>query len=487
MRDIDNKRGVFEEAWKNAFEEAEMVPSENVWNKVDNFLANEESKKYRKGIFYYKWIAAASIVLSLGIGSIYFLNERSDISPNTAGNIQNESNTQQDLSEIPTNETSEGNQATDHLKNQQNVVAQSNNETLSKSESTDDKAQNNSSKQIFETGTESQLLANTEVDNNQLIAADINTSKGNDVNVATPFALETSTEPFGLTSLDNLGANVNETEEGKTIAAIEKVPVYNFEFFKKEDDSEDPRDNLWASLNMSSGYFDPNIGSTRGVANVEQALQLDGLGTNAQIREDNSRGNTFTVGFNMGFKIAKKWIVQSGVNYLNYSADAQTNAFLQDASNNNRVPLYSGLESLKNDVLDNATNSNVSFASIDLNNQFQFVSIPVKMGYVLLNKKVSLILTSGVSTDFLIENTVSDDSNTVDEFTIKPGVDSPYRSVYFNGLIGTQISYQFAKNYSFSLEPLYSIAINSFSKSDNNLNSYPSSLNVGIGIKYHFK
>ena len=62
-----------------------------------------------------------------------------------------------------------------------------------------------------------------------------------------------------------------------------------------------------------------------------------------------------------------------------------------------------------------------------------------------------------------------------------------HKNIYFNGLLGTMLGYSFAESYLVTVEPSYRFAVNSFTKSDFYLNSYPSSFMVTLGIAYNFK
>ncbi|MDZ7606690.1 MAG: hypothetical protein U5K79_14125 [Cyclobacteriaceae bacterium] len=69
MKNLSEKSD-FEHLWENAFSEAEMAPSDHIWDKIDASLSKEEAGKYRKRVFMYKLLAAASIAFALGIGAL---------------------------------------------------------------------------------------------------------------------------------------------------------------------------------------------------------------------------------------------------------------------------------------------------------------------------------------------------------------------------------------------------------------------------------
>ena len=105
----------------------------------------------------------------------------------------------------------------------------------------------------------------------------------------------------------------------------------------------------------------------------------------------------------------------------------------------------------------------------------------------MLDKKVNLTLMAGVSSEFFLNNQIVDQSDFFKTLNNSSGDDSPYKSVYFNGSLGTMLGYTISKNYVVTLEPSYKFAINSFTKEDFYLNSLPSSFMVSFGVAYNFR
>jgi hypothetical protein len=105
----------------------------------------------------------------------------------------------------------------------------------------------------------------------------------------------------------------------------------------------------------------------------------------------------------------------------------------------------------------------------------------------VLDGKVQLSINAGFAADFFLQNTLSPSDPSLDKITINPGSSSPYRSVYFNGLLGAQASYEILPRYSLTLQPQYRVALNRFTKQSNDFRSFPTSLGIGFGIKYNFK
>ena len=491
MKNIsENRRGKFEQAWQDAFDGKEMSPTPDLWQNLDRHLANQESKKYRRGIFVYKWIAAASIVIALMVSGIYFYNTYTTSS--------------QQISKV---------QPGDETIDEQNDTNTENNQVLDNTPDipqptfTDNYAQ--SAAKSTNPGGDGKVETNTEKGSDKIIKSQgqaIASSGKKDDHAGNPIRtpldyvkdtdqpavysphvteLAKTNNSQHVNMLTAKGAQLNHLEPEVAPLSIQKVINFEDDPFRKKAD-EMFEENLWAGVNMSSGYFDPNFGSERG-GSVASELSSPMVGfmdnesvSPASVSQDNSGGQSFTFGFNMGKRIAKRWVLQSGINYLNYSSDGSTNAFYK-LSDQTRAPASSSFN------FENAESLNLASSVINFDNQFEFLSVPVKAGYVLLDKKMSLVLSAGVGTDFFLNNRVSSDSDGLQDFSVKPGEDSPYRTVYFNGLMGTQLRYRFSKHYSFTFEPTYSVAINSFSKSDNDLNSFPNVFRIGVGLKYHFR
>lgn len=513
MKNIsENRRGKFEQAWHDAFDGKEMDPSPDLWQNLDRHLANQESKKYRRGIIVYKWIAAASVVIALMVSAVYLYKtyitsapEISEVQPdNESTQEQNEALLESTPTPLNPSQTTLSDNATRNAAKSTNPgatgkadsnVARNIDKTVEpKGPEVASSQGANSKANPGESGSNSRDNRQG-LDDSQAITqlSDISETGNTTEKGSSPryglFPTEDKRRNEKATDVDALaskGATLDHLEPEVDHITIQKVINFGEDPFMKKE-REVYEESLWAGINVSSGYFDPNFGSERGgsadAANSvsPSVFSLDDGGiSEGSVSQENSGGQSFAFGFNMGKRIAKKWVLQSGVSYLSYTSDGSTNAFYE-LSDQSRAPASESFN------LNNAESLNLASSVINYDNQFQFLSIPVRAGYVLLDKKVSLVLSAGVGTDFFLRNEVTSDDAGLQDFSVSPGGDSPYRSVYFNGLMGTQLRYRFSKHYSFTFEPSYSIAINSFSKSDSNLNSFPNVFRLGVGLKYHFR
>ncbi len=604
-----NKEPNFEGMWSDAFEGKEMKPSPELWQKLDNHLANQESKKYRKGIFFYKWVAAASVVLLLVASGLYIATyqQASDVvaggdtaaipateQPNAAKNESTNELLDRQSSVFSTNESAvlaEGQGAENELReslasndeeNSPNEIAAAtggvNDKVNAKSSlqnevgdkdvipNTTDTEQtmainNESTQELLDsqspefTSKDSPVLTedkivknelresltgrgevnktneiavtnsglNDKVNPNSSLQNDVGGNNGDKVsntgdkggipifadkqNMAvikdesvkkSPSSVgdgKAGTGKSGSNGLvvDNLatnGTNLIWMDKPEIDRPIDKVILFGDDPFKK-DNQWDDGDNLWAGINMSSGIFDSNFGGNENLdlsqaapgnfnSDAERDDQILNLG-NASVVERDANGQVFSFGFNVGKKVAKKWVLQSGLNYQNYVSSGSSNAFLETNNGADRsVAAYSS--QLKEDA-----NLSIASSQVNFDNRLDYLSIPFKAGFLVADKKFGMMISAGVATDFLVRNKLVSNTNGVESAVLGPGEDVPYRSVYINGLIGTQFRYRFSDHYSFSVEPSYSLALNSLTKSNSGPTSFPYVFRMGVGIKYIFK
>jgi hypothetical protein len=122
----------------------------------------------------------------------------------------------------------------------------------------------------------------------------------------------------------------------------------------------------------------------------------------------------------------------------------------------------------------------------EINSVNEYISVPVQAGYLLVDRKIGLQLNSGLSTDFFMQNTLTDKSGQMASFSSSAGNDSPYRLISWSGLVGTELSYKIATHYRVSIAPGLRYSLNSVLKSDA-VSTNPLVWDVGFRFRYIFK
>lgn len=262
---------------------------------------------------------------------------------------------------------------------------------------------------------------------------------------------------------------------------------------------------LWASISAMPGSFNPMV-SLRSAPIQAIASSANTLIPNSNQSAVNSRAS-FSVAYqaSAGVQLGERWSVESGVGYLagrstvdapvqsavsSYAQTANTN---RSASSNVYVNALQNSSSPKGaynaspatnyagvayDLV--AGNSVNQQAQQTLTNDYQFVQVPVQVGYQLRpRKKVSLAVLGGFLTNIFVRNTVGSDV----VVTAKDGI---YKPVSLAATMGARLRYRPSGRWSASMAGLYQPSLNSVTETDSQVQSRPTSTGMSLGLDYHF-
>jgi hypothetical protein len=510
----------FENKWKSQFQDAEATPSTSVWDRIDANLAGSELARYKKKLFYYKITAAASIALALLFGSYSLYNI-----------IQDSSSTQiaQDQ------QTEINNRNSDALITDSTDESDADKATADRAVATpDDQSQDNPGDR---SGIERSRLPgnrsgerNLASQDNQSLNSQANQTKiTSDQNLILATSLTSDSENLNGTSqgkVAGLGTSFNNGEIGQRNITYQPDAVFHVPYEKpgrkyylhkkvnpydmpyilpleEELNQENPK-SLWAGIMLSSGVFNPNISY-----NDYNAITADAVPPPGSVDRLNMAGAdfveqpnsimsykpeessynseaSFSYGIDFGYKFSKKFVVFSGLGYQHNYGSTTVHTYIEPTESRTKYANHaivieraspeSGLDSY------NELNSGV-----ELNSVFEFVTIPVNVGYYLIDKRFKWIMTAGITTDVFVKNSINDSEGLFDQVQYRIGDDSPYNPIYFNGKFGTMINYTFLKNYQLSLEPSYRIGLSDLTKDNAAFSSRPSSFLISAGIAYVFR
>jgi hypothetical protein len=265
------------------------------------------------------------------------------------------------------------------------------------------------------------------------------------------------------------------------------------EIIKMQQGVQDDARGMWAGLSVGGGSFDSNIGGEvesvnslafsgdliEGVTADGQPVLLNASDVNQATVE--TPAFSYAISADFGKKIGRKTFVQGGLEYNRYSSGATSNVSTNDANNASQAFLrYENSAALTKGSL-------TATESYELTNNFQYVAIPLKFGYQVLNKKIGIALSSGVSTNFFLKNTLKDESGARNDVEVTNGESSPYKPLNFNGLLGAEISYQWNEHYQLAIVPDYRISLDGVTKPDAFIQSRPTTFFLGFRFKYILK
>jgi len=248
---------------------------------------------------------------------------------------------------------------------------------------------------------------------------------------------------------------------------------------QRKPKSAKKEERLWTSLGMAAGAFN-NINRTAAGVNNNSTFASNNVTAN----QSNASGTSYSVGMNVGTRLSSRWVLQGGVNYLAQNSSYEANSVVGTADNLNFQAASIDALSPRNSTLQ--ANKLVATVPYSVDNSVRFMSVPVQAGYMVINRTVGVQVNGGVSTDLFLQNTLTPQSSSLPTISKSSGEDSPYRTVNFSGLVGTELSYRFSRHYRLALNPGLRYPLNSIYKSDVGVKSSPLTFDVGLRFRYIF-
>jgi hypothetical protein len=465
MKNSENRK--FEESWEKAFSDAEMNPSEKVWDGIDLHLSKMESGSMKRRVVFYQRLAAASILFALLAGGVGLWNwatkegqlletvvQKSkpiDKEPLVDGNIQKEM-----TAAINSTSTSKLSEENSIQKNSPSSLQEKGSKGKSIEKYVTPK----------EKGSRHLLGSNALA---SLVAAEEQNGIANEKN-----------ENFRLTHLTRECPTISSEElpvveiklTGEPTKTVAQAKRFKEPTVASKNEQKDDR-GWWASVGGAAGNYNPNTSVSTNFSQA-QITRVPSSSSTAPSSSEATTGIAFSYGVNLGKKVAKRWVIVTGVNYLNQSIGYNSNIASLDV--NNRAQAF---------VADlNANSSNLTTTTpYRINSSNEFLSIPLQAGFILLDRKIGLQLNAGVSSDFFMKNTLIDEGGKLASYSQGAGDNSAYRTINWTGLASTELSYRISNHYRFSLLPGLRYGFNPVLKSGT---TFPVVWDVGFRFRYLF-
>lgn len=201
-------------------------------------------------------------------------------------------------------------------------------------------------------------------------------------------------------------------------------------------------------------------------------------------------------GLSVAYAVSKKISVRTGINKVDYGyatddvefssslnavsgqianidyAPPSENVFMSSKANGNTFRPSMALDAI--------TPENLSRAG-SMSQQLGYVEVPVEMDYALLDKRFGINLVGGLSTLFLVDNSISLSSG---ELTTEIGSANNLNSVNFSTNVGLGVHYKLTPRVHLNVEPVFKYHLNTFTNSSGNFQ--PFTLGVYSGLNYRF-
>lgn len=207
-------------------------------------------------------------------------------------------------------------------------------------------------------------------------------------------------------------------------------------------------------------------------------------------------------GLSVAYDVSKKLSIRSGVHKVDFgyrTNDVEFSSSLESAANGQMDNIDYALTSKSlvvsskvntriealssNQSLDNSSDVSAASAARDgiMEQQFGYLEVPVELNYAILDNRFGINLIGGVSSLFLVDNSISLSSG---ELTTEMGEANNVNTVNFSTNVGFGLNYKFTPKVRLNIEPVFKYQLNTFSETDGTFN--PFSVGVYSGLSFKF-
>ena len=481
------ERDKFEESLRNAFEQAEIAPPDKVWTNIELDLEKEKGGDLKKRLLFYQMLAAASVVFAMAIGGVglyynFDLPRLADNSsaqpsaPSSEGPTDASASATESLDSEIAGDIEETVPAFDLQNGGEGAAHKSETATLSDPASVEDAVK----------GTDEIVSADDGAHGNMQQRGTLFLANSREKYPELPDALDDhALPPLHVPGQIRLALPPSkQATVDPVVAMMAQLERREKEVQGEEKGRGSADENLWTSIGFAAGSFNAmqipaaNPGPTTMMA-MSAATVVD--------QEAKGSGYSYSMGVNLGTRISERWVLQGGLNYLTHASEYTANNVVVSSS---QFQTQRFRPATTNEVLrateNDLSNKLVYSAPYNVNNNMRYLSVPLQAGYLLVNKTFGLQLNAGVATDLFLQNTVTADSDQLDKTSQGGGEDSPYRTLNFSGLFGTEVSYRFGEHYRIALNPGIRYPFSAIYKSELGVQSAPLTFDVGLRFRYIF-
>ncbi len=531
-----------DDLFREKFKTFREVPDEKVWTAIENSL---DKKRKKRVIPLWWQLGGVAAVLAIALFTLYTLSDSGDETPTITDTEntkvkdteQDGVNTdfkkdEKDASQIPevtddaivnspqasdqihTERYSDSKSETDSFKDglPNTEVADTDDVTFPKAKST---------KNSGNTDTEKSQLATNEPDSNRADADsgrtddDANTIQKKDKvivlsegNKAVVIADGSTSEKTDTSKTDSNpppqdGIVAGQRNQKNISEKSDKAIVQNNQIEKEKTTSDDNKKSVFDALEAqakeekiaeepsSRWSAGPNVAPVYFNAMGEGSPIDPGFSPNAK-----SGSTNLSYGVSIAYAVTKKLSVRSGIHKAEYGYNTNNVGFSPTlaASTSGRLQNvdYTGgpgnLEaSSPNLNLDSSDNSVPEFSSLNsprdgtIAQSFGYLEVPLELDYALIDRRFGVNLVGGISSLFLIDNSVILNSG---ELTTEIGEARNLNDLNFSTNIGFGVNYKFTPKVQLNIEPVFKYQLNTFSNVSGDFR--PFTIGVYSGLNFRF-
>lgn len=545
MEPLENER--FEDAWRRAFEGAEEAPSEGLWGRIERRLPAERGK--RRPVVWW-WAAAASLLLTLLAGDLGWWagRQRAETENRVATTAPADRRSSAGTApephpETPDAELSKPNEALARRAAQPTAPPASS-PAVSEAASADGRTAQriprpnplgneavrpgvSSGENPVGTAPAAELprlatrpsgrAARREDPAQPEVSPAVSNASSDKTGVEVAAASPAETSDPAVSSLTAAQPGIAlDFLSGKAAQPLNvalrvrppAVPAAPKPLFMPPPEGETERkaakgSKFWASLGAAPVGFDPRVRLGGSVAALARAATNSAYYQNASIGRgslaapvaESQPALSYRVGGRVGWQMSEHWSLESGVEYLNGQSTLQSGLVLVNRATNEATSLFAEALSNKStgasldafDVGNLAAQNSFVPADNQLRSTYQYVSVPLQVGYRLWpESRMEALLSAGFSSDLFLSNTLQP-TGTSNLNTVRYSpADGVYRQLLWSGLGGLGLRYRLDTHWGLGLNGTLRRALTSGVQSSSGVQTFPREVGVGLRVDYRF-
>lgn len=288
------------------------------------------------------------------------------------------------------------------------------------------------------------------------------------------------------------GKSGQDPEKAEAIAEIESEPEGN-QFQKKSIYDE--------IAEMESPEVAENAPSQWSVGPRVAPVYFNSFGQGSPIHSSfvsNSKsGNVnLSYGIALSYSISPKLSVRSGINKVDYGYDTNDISFSPAlaVSSNEKINNIDYSLSSRNLIVRNSSEARAAQVALAAEvaapnperdgrmvQQFGYIEVPLELNYALVDRKLGIHLIGGLSSLFLVDNSVTLESS---GNTTEMGAANNLNSLNFSTNLGVGIQYELSSKLQLNVEPVFKYQLNTFSDAAGSFNPYSIGVYSGLSLKF---
>lgn len=481
-----------EQLFKESFQDFQEVPDEKVWNSIEASLDKKKQKKRAIPIWWSLGGVAATLVLLLMVinpfaeqpveKQIITDTENREV-PEASNKSEERDNQDFDDSVISSEKQEEGLANTANDENSEEIGRKSTRNDLDTTNASivAENAASNSNRDG--SSTEMAKAENNRSNDSETLSSANENAINNNAVAVNPDGTKSAQNQSAISSKMNDDQVAEHTEEKED---IEKQSIY--------DAIEEQNELEEAIADNKSGKW--SVGPS--VAPVYFDASGDGSPVGPDFSSNSKSGKlNLSYGLTVAYEVGKKVKIRSGVHRVNYgynTNDVLFSSTLRAASTdklanidynpNSESIVVQSKESPKNLAAFNSKEIALNDApALDgkMVQQLGYIEVPLEVNYAVLDKKFGVDLIGGVSSLFLVDNSVLLESN---QLITEMGEANNINSLNFSANFGMGLNYQFSPKIRFNVEPVFKYQLNTFSNVSGNFRPYSIGVYSGFSFKF---